>query len=61
MNRRSFVKSASATAMAGMVASSIPGFAGSLLSAEYDKYGGWTGKKFKATGFFRIEKDDSWC
>ncbi|MEL7122918.1 MAG: hypothetical protein AAFO07_25950, partial [Bacteroidota bacterium] len=28
--------------------------------AEYDKYGGWTGKKFKATGFFRVEKEDRW-
>lgn len=23
-----------------------------------DKYGGWTGRQFKATGFFRTEKDD---
>ena len=25
-----------------------------------DKYGGWTGKKFEATGFFRVEKDRRW-
>ena len=49
MNRRKFVKSTMTTTMAGMVASSMPGFAGSLLSAEYDKYGGWTGKRFMET------------
>ena len=27
---------------------------------ELDKYGGWKGKKFKATGFFRAEKEDRW-
>ncbi len=26
----------------------------------YDQYGGWTGRKFRATGFFRLEKDDRW-
>ena len=25
-----------------------------------DKYGGWTGKSFEATGFFRTEKADRW-
>ena len=28
--------------------------------AEKDKYGGWTGKLFEATGFFRAEKTDRW-
>ena len=27
---------------------------------ELDRFGGWTGKKFKATGFFRVEKDERW-
>ena len=27
---------------------------------EFDRFGGWTGKKFKATGFFRTEKDKRW-
>lgn len=26
----------------------------------YDRFGGWKGKKFKATGFFRVTKDDRW-
>lgn len=55
MNRRNFVKTA-ATA-AGLVASSISGFANALLSTEYDKYGGWTGKRLTTTGFFHTEHD----
>jgi len=27
---------------------------------EFDRFGGWTGKRFKATGFFRVEKDRRW-
>ncbi|MEM7602248.1 MAG: hypothetical protein AAF357_12635, partial [Verrucomicrobiota bacterium] len=27
---------------------------------ESDRYGGWTGKTFEATGFFRAEKDGRW-
>jgi hypothetical protein len=27
------------------------------LDGEFDSYGGWTGHKFEATGFFRIERD----
>ncbi|MGC9341541.1 MAG: twin-arginine translocation signal domain-containing protein [Bacteroidales bacterium] len=61
MNRKNFLRTAGvATAVAGLTGVSIPGIAGKLISAEYDKYGGWTGKKFKATGFFRAEKDDRW-
>lgn len=33
----------------------------SVNAAQYDKYGGWTGLKSKATGFFRTEKiDGAW-
>jgi len=28
--------------------------------AELDRFGGWTGRKFQATGFFRVEKDERW-
>lgn len=31
----------------------------SAKTLQYDKYGGWTGLKSKATGFFRTEKIDS--
>ncbi|MEM1295011.1 MAG: hypothetical protein AAGH89_06570 [Verrucomicrobiota bacterium] len=43
------------------------GAGGGLLSGLYaasgstrDKYGGWTGKKFEETGFFRTEKNERW-
>ncbi len=25
-----------------------------------DRFGGWKGKRFEATGFFRVEKDERW-
>ena len=28
--------------------------------APLDRYGGWTGKRFSASGYFRTEKDDRW-
>ena len=30
------------------------------LATNLDTFGGWKGKKFKATGFFRVEKDERW-
>ena len=36
----------------------VPAFG--LGLPKYDRFGGWTGKKFKATGFFRVEKDQRW-
>ena len=27
---------------------------------EIDRFGGWIGKQFEATGFFRVEKDERW-
>lgn len=27
---------------------------------ELDQFGGWMGKRFEATGFFRVEKEDRW-
>ncbi|MFY0651711.1 MAG: hypothetical protein JXQ96_06740 [Cyclobacteriaceae bacterium] len=60
MKRRQFVNLTTSTALAGVLASAVPGYARNVFPAEYDKYGGWTGKKFKATGFFRVEKDQRW-
>ena len=28
--------------------------------SHFDRFGGWTGKKFEASGFFRVEKADRW-
>ena len=27
---------------------------------KLDRFGGWTGKRFRPTGYFRIEKDERW-
>lgn len=58
MNRRHFTNSLTAT----LGGASLLG-ANSLFSAtsgDKDQFGGWTGKKFEATGFFRVEKDERW-
>lgn len=60
MNRRNFAKTTAAATASGLLVSSIPGCITSMLTSEFDKYGGWTGRKFEATGFFRVEKDDRW-
>ncbi len=31
-----------------------------MKTRELDRFGGWVGKKFEATGFFRVEKDERW-
>ena len=33
---------------------------GTPTANSRDRFGGWTGKRFQATGFFRVEKDDRW-
>lgn len=57
MNRRNFTQTLSAT----LGGSALLG-ANSLLRAsdDFDIFGGWKGRQFKATGFFRTEKDDRW-
>jgi hypothetical protein len=59
MKRRAYIKS-TGIAAAGIAGISNPVYAGIHRNPEYDKYGGWTGKKFKATGFFRVEEDERW-
>ncbi|MEL6108731.1 MAG: hypothetical protein AAFU85_22215, partial [Planctomycetota bacterium] len=61
------MKSHSATlnrrAMVGAVAS-LTGIAATRTRAatgrELDPFGGWTGRTFEATGYFRVEKADRW-
>ncbi|MEM7600411.1 MAG: hypothetical protein AAF357_03225 [Verrucomicrobiota bacterium] len=57
MNRRHFTSTLSAAIGGPAVLG-----ASSLLRGreDFDAYGGWTGKRFEATGFFRTEKDDRW-
>ncbi len=56
MNRRDTLKALLVAATSGGFASNLRG----MDAAARDKFGGWTGKKFKATGFFRLEKDERW-
>lgn len=57
MNRRQFTSSLTA-ALGG---STLLGTNALLRAAEdRDQYGGWNGRQFEATGFFRVEKDDRW-
>ncbi len=37
-----------------------PASRAALPGAERDSYGGWTKKRFKKTGYFRMERDDRW-
>ena len=36
------------------------GASGAAVSEDLDQYGGWTGRQFESTGFFRVEKDERW-
>lgn len=58
MNRRKFAHSLAAAAIYGG-AVRTPMMA-SVAKLERDRFGGWKAKQFKATGFFRVEKDERW-
>ena len=59
MERRSFLQLVAAGALGPGLLSAAPRHAADAASAR-DRFGGWTGKKFKTTGFFRVEKDQRW-
>lgn len=59
MNRREFNKIAMA-ALAGHGLSGRIEMLGADPSQERDRFGGWKGRAFEATGFFRVEKDERW-
>lgn len=58
MNRRNFLRISAAAGVghAALGPSSLFG----QTPAGFDRYGGWRGKRFQATGYFRTEKDDRW-
>ena len=59
MNRRQFVRNAlAALAVHPLVGSSTA--SDTAETADRDRFGGWTGRRFEATGFFRVERDDRW-
>ncbi|WP_168565948.1 hypothetical protein [Crateriforma spongiae] len=54
--RRKFLQTSGVLATGAMAARC--GFA--TNAGQLDRFGGWTGKKFEATGYFRVEKEDRW-
>ena len=61
MNRRHFTQHLTATlGGAGFLGGTLGACSVLRASSDLDLYGGWTGKRFEATGFFRTEKDERW-
>ena len=59
MNRRDFFQLTVAAGFGHGIVGANPAYGGDS-GGKRDRFGGWTGKKFKATGFFRVEKDERW-
>ena len=59
MHRRRFVRTACGALAANPVFNSALA-GGAAAQAGRDRFGGWRGRRFEATGFFRVEKDDRW-
>lgn len=55
MNRRDLLRAATAAAVTRLFHDRGSGADGAATD-EFDRFGGWTGRKFEATGFFRVEK-----
>lgn len=59
MIRRDFMRNVTASGLTLCTGSSVHSVV-SAAPGTADRFGGWTGKTFDATGFFRVEKDDRW-
>ena len=59
MKRRELIQAAITTALCGGATDHVCA-ADAVDAQQFDRFGGWAGKKFKATGFFRVEKDKRW-
>ena len=58
MNRRSFNQAAIA-ALLGQGFSNTTHAKAADSPEQFDRFGGWTEKKFEATGFFRVENPNT--
>lgn len=58
-NRRAFLRGALAFALANGGLGAVP-TAQDSSGPRLDRFGGWSGRRFRATGYFRTEKDDRW-
>ena len=59
LKRRQLMRSALAALGCGPLVE-LKAVGGAAAADDRDRFGGWTGKRFQATGFFRVEKDDRW-
>jgi len=59
-SRRRFLKYATALAGTSITTAGISSDGWAAEGNRLDRYGAWKGKKFNATGFFRLEKEDRW-
>jgi len=59
MRRREWLQGMVATVLGGGLIDGVHA-TDAAANRELDRFGGWTGKKFKASGFFRAEKDERW-
>lgn len=60
LTRRNFNRRLALAAGASLPMVRDAGMHAATPQDQLDQYGGWRGKRFDATGFFRIEKDDRW-
>ncbi len=58
LNRRRFSGVAAALMGQGLMSAGLR--LHGEAARELDRFGGWKGKRFEATGFFRVEKDERW-
>lgn len=59
LNRRHIIRNALAALALDSFGEQM-GAQGTATGDGRDRFGGWTGKRFQATGFFRVEKEDRW-
>ena len=59
MQRRTFLRYSAAVALGSELVSEARAEA-AVAASDLDRFGGWKGKSFESTGFFRVEKDDRW-
>ena len=60
MNRRHFNQIAIGSTLSPLGLMGAKHLLANNQAVELDQHGGWKGKSFKATGFFRVEKDERW-
>lgn len=55
MNKREFLQQTTTEGISQVIINSVLYFDANS-NKQFDRLGGWTGKKFEANGFFRVKK-----